>query len=609
MAPSIKFKIPIILRKFFIVFLVILSLSVGFFIRIHQPKTALTNNVVAYYYDRASRLINNGAFSPFDQWGFAPLSYPENIPPLLAYITFLIYRLTRFVSDVSFNAQNFILFFPVLLYIAWAILVLLIFRSFFSEKSSPFIGFLIFVFSPISILLTSFGRYTEEALGLFFFFLCFWLFLKRNEGLRFYIFLNIFLTALVLTWQQFHIFFAAMAIAMIIDAILKANKISKRKVLQGLSLFVIPLILGHFISCYFFKISYSPIQMLKEFWIGIKDFNSEYLLMAMKRRDWAGLSLDNSLKNTGLLFAFLMILGMLRALFDWKKQKYRYIAIFHGTALLLAFKFSKNTAMILPFGIYVAAIGWESLVEQWSPPIYRWARIPLNYIRKFWFFLTNAPEKRKRFFVFFAFLILLGTAIIFSFLILKTRLYQKPIAQTIWVEKPSQLEEKASARSKIIIKNIGGDSLTTSGTTAGIHIELKNAEALNILGRQRGKLIYPSFKKDYRRGNVFWFEVVFKPLLKNEEVSVEFDAKKTEEGQVTILYRSWLPGSCPIELQQEAVKDLVGKFSNLKIGGWRNEKCIIRDPANDEKDYTYCLVEVFAAHKKPQYYRCRMLSI
>jgi len=57
------------------------------------------------------------------------------------------------------------------------------------------------------------------------------------------------------------------------------------------------------------------------------------------------------------------------------------------------------------------------------------------------------------------------------------------------------------------------------------------------------------------------------------------------------------------------IKDLVGKFSNQKIGGWRNESCIVREPANNAADFPYCLVEVFAAHKTPQNYRCRLLKI
>jgi len=34
------------------------------------------------------------------------------------------------------------------------------------------------------------------------------------------------------------------------------------------------------------------------------------------------------------------------------------------------------------------------------------------------------------------------------------------------------------------------------------------------LGEQRGIKVFPVFKEDYRRGNVFWFEMVFKPLKK-----------------------------------------------------------------------------------------------
>jgi len=129
------------------------------------------------------------------------------------------------------------------------------------------------------------------------------------------------------------------------------------------------------------------------------------------------------------------------------------------------------------------------------------------------------------------------------------------------------------------------------------------------LGEQRGIKVFPVFKEDYRRGNVFWFEMVFKPLKKNEQVSIEFEIQQNQGNEFQIFYRGWLPGSCPVELQKEVIKDLVGKFSNQKIGGWRNESCIVREPANNAADFPYCLVEVFAAHKTPQNYRCRLLKI
>jgi len=584
-------------------------LLAGFFIRIYKINPTVNNNVVAYYYDRTNRLIENGSLPPYDRWGFAPLAHPENIPPFLAFFTFFAYKIANFLSGTSLNVQSFILSFPVLLYIIWALLIFIVLKSFSNRTSSTLVSFLILTFAPISIYITSSGRYTEESLGLLLFFLCFWLFLKRNSGLIYYLFLIASLTALVLAWQQFHIFFATMAIAIIVDMVLKASGISKRGVLKDLSLFVIPLILGHFISCYFFKISYSPIQMLKEFWIGIKDFNSGYLISAMRRRDWAPLSFSAALNGTGLFFASLILMGILRSLFEWRIAKYRYVLLFNVAAFFVAFRFSKNLAMLLPFGIYSATIGWESVSDGWSPPLVYWLTSAQNWIGKHWSLFVNLIKKKMKLVITFFLIGFLASGTILLILFSFRKSAELPALQIEFTEKPTLNKDNYKTKAKIVIRNKGGDSLDIPNAIAGIHIELENAEALNIFGRQRDNLVAPKFKSDYRRGNIFWFEVTFNPLKRGEEAIVEFDIQRTGNGEITIFYRGWLPGECPIELQKEAVKDLVGRFSNLLVGGWRHENCIIRNPANTDGAYPYCLVEVFAAHKNPQYYRCQTLKI
>jgi len=588
--------------------LLFVILTVGFLIRTDNPDTTITNNVVAYYYDRTNRLIQDGLLPAFDKWGFAPKVFAENIPPFLSYATFFAYKAVSLIVGEALDVKNFILLFPVLIYLIWAVSIFFVMRSFCRQALDSFLGILIITLAPMSIASTSFGHYTEDTLGLFLFFICFWLFLKRHENLVFYIGLVFSLTALVLTWQQFHIFFIAMGIVLVANLIFSPSPFNRKKLLYDGLLFVLPLILGHFISVNLLGINYSPIQMIKEFWIGLKDFRSNYILTAMKRNNWIPLSTGGALTGTGLFLGLLMILGMIRSACDWRNLKYRSIFLFNAVAIIFAMSFSKNGNILLPFGLYAATIGWESVIEAWQPASWNPLKSPRSFIKKYWLHLLNAIKKNKKTVLCVFAGILLINGIIFFALASRDKSRELPRLQIDWVQKPDSFNNQDLAKAKILIKNNGGDSLLQDGAAAGIHVELENAEASMIVGRQSGTTISPVLKPDYRRGNIFWFEIAFKPLKKNEEVSVEFNIRRTSSSRMTIFYRGWLPDFCPLDFQRETIKKLTGEYSDLSRGGWRDERCLIREPASADKNMPICPIEVFAGYKDPQFYRCNKLE-
>lgn len=149
------------------------------------------------------------------------------------------------------------------------------------------------------------------------------------------------------------------------------------------------------------------------------------------------------------------------------------------------------------------------------------------------------------------------------------------------------------------LENEGPPSSKEKGTFCGLHIEVENARAKNVLAYSA--LTGVKETKVRRQESIRWFEVTYDRLKEGAKGAVRFHIIP-ERLPVRIYYRSWIPVSVPKEEKRDAVIDLKKKFK--AAGGWRHEGYIRRLPRNDDPSAPLCNVRVYAGHKEMQNYRC-----
>ncbi len=343
---------------------IFLIVALGFYWRFgHAEKVAFleTNNIVSYYYDIAARFNADLVWPQEDIWHFAPGRAVENAPPFLAYTTVCLYRLVIiFAPDIVFN--DFVFFFPVLVFLVWAIVGFYLVKRIFGRFRFSLIFLLLLSLAPNSINLTKFGHYTEEALGAFWLFLAFSFFMlwQKKRKKAFLVGSLFFAVLLVLTWQQFHIIFAVYGL--LVALLLFGGKIKEAG--GVLAAVLVSLGAAQIFSIYFLHSAYWPSQMIYESYLGLAGYNSDFLRIAMTRRDWGNLTFIKAINYFGIWGSLAWLVGFARLLPDFKKSgEGVYLLIANLMAATLMFFFVKSVFVFFPFFLITASYGGGKLIE------------------------------------------------------------------------------------------------------------------------------------------------------------------------------------------------------------------------------------------------------
>lgn len=139
----------------------------GMWIRFSNPLNP-TINVNDYYFHRSYCLWQNSALPDADIWNFAPKAMPENIPPLLAYITLPFFAAAAFFLPPNYNTTDMLkaaLYFPPFFFAGWMIISFFFLKRIFSNRGI-ILFLLLMTFIPVSISFFSKNNYDEEILGI-----------------------------------------------------------------------------------------------------------------------------------------------------------------------------------------------------------------------------------------------------------------------------------------------------------------------------------------------------------------------------------------------------------------------------------------------------------
>jgi len=583
-----------------------LILAMGIFwigadLREFGPRLSIGHNTVfSFYFDRSNRLLQEGEFPHVDQWGFAPTLHEENTPPLLAYITVWLYRMFSLFRPSSF--ETFVDIFPILVYGMWFLSAVIIFSDLWDRWTGLAMG-AAFSFLPVSIELTKTGSYFEELVGNWFLFLSIYFLIKvaleqNPKQWRWLIGGVIAITGLVLSWQQFPIFYGAAILAILLSW--KTGYSLERLKRCGLVL-GLPLLLAYLITIGLVGNDYSPLSMLNEFTIGFLKSSEPDLLLAMQRADWADLTLRSFYEYFGWLGIVLMAMGFLGVIFDLKNFMKRTAGIVAAVGLLALLLFVKERFLAMSMSMPLMALGLNTLFVPESILVVLqqyWRRLLFLYNR-IRIILQNIGSPRRVIVIFIS----IGAVGIATFLFFAGRysLPPEPVIRLTGLENPAVIGE--TKKIEVVMENRGGSALRNKYAFAGLHVEIENAHVRNVESSSEGSKNQVIFKDFASSGRFFFFETKFGFLDANERARVTFDITPYAE-PVRIYYRGWIPGPCPKEEQKAVIKELLPGWQRIDKGGWRNENCIRRAPALTESQEPICRVPVFAAHRTLQDFRC-----
>ena len=249
----------------FKVSVLLLFLLLGLYLRVIIPYDTLTANTVAFYYSRAEYLENKGSYIKYDDKTFADYNYKENYPPFPAYIAVPIYKI---IKPFGMDFQKFIAYFPVLIYLLTFFVGFLVMKKLYSQEAGLIFSIILSI-TPVAIRSTTKTYYTEEALGILLIIASmFYISKLKKFDINFFLSI-IFLTALSLTWQVFLLVQFMLGILFIIS--IKNKKLS---MMYGL-LALLPFVVGHILSVYIIGLDYSPIYIVNESLITLRDSNKE----------------------------------------------------------------------------------------------------------------------------------------------------------------------------------------------------------------------------------------------------------------------------------------------------------------------------------------------
>lgn len=552
-----------------------------------------TNNVASYYFDKSQRLANDGVFPKEDIWDFAPTIHEENAPPFLAYFTAALYKPITLVTDADF--YQFAHVFPIFIFGFWLISLFFVFRDFFGVRTA-LAGAALFSFLPVSVSLTTRGIYTQETLGTWLLFLSVYFLIKLTQetavrGNKFFLWGGMLvITMLVLTWQQFVIFYGAAALV-VFYLFLTKHQYFRNIIARWSVVLLVPLIAGEMISQLFIGIDYSPFGMIGEFFFGLLHYNNPDLILAMSRSDWLNLTWGAFYDHFGILGILLGALGLAAVLFDRKNLKKVLIGFFSIVGFGMLMFFEKDRFFALSLLLYLFALGLVTLFEP-QTLIHR-----VKYVAVFCKnYLKNIKFSQKYIIISLALIGIIVLAGVFE------RFYASPPIPNISISNFNG-EVGESERVIVELKNNGGRPITNKNAFGGLHIEVQNALVSDVTAFSSSTKSRVSFKNFASVGNIFFFETKYDYVHSGESGIVSFTITPYAK-PVKIYYRGWLPGRCSLEDQQDALEDLLPEWQDLGRAGWRSENCIQRSPAYTDTKESACRVPVFAAHKELQDFRC-----
>lgn len=539
--------------------LLLLILVIGIYIRTDDISDVMTYNTVTFFYSRARDLHTDNQYPLEDKLNYAPETFKEDYPPLPAYFSVMLYRISDLFLDISF--YNFIMFFPVLMYIILFISGLFIVNNLYNKATGFFFAALLTI-TPATALLTKKGYYTEEALGVLLI-LLFFFFLIKSEKKNKYIYLAITaLTLLSLTWQTF-IF---IQLGLLVYLLIRRKKIKKY-----LLILILPLLLGHVISVNMIGLDYSPIYVLKETYIGYKYDSTEDFSIAFHRGKLKSMDIQRYIKEFSYACTIFLIIGLFACLKNIRKPEYNILLIYSILGLIAIIKYIKFRFLSLTFILILSSIGLSCV---YNFNIFKKLNLG-KYIKKYW-------------------KILIIILVIVSG-ILTVQYLREPKCKIDLVLPEGKLEIGQTYDILLQIENTGKDALCKETSFSGVHIEVENA---SITGKKAYSQTTQArtIEKSYTSNNADWFEAKF-DCLKHDEVGRVTFSIKPYATPVKINYRCWIPQFC----LKPAPKDINSKY---KVA-WRNEECLHRMPSSGDN----CTVKVYAGYSEKQDFNCETIYI
>lgn len=532
--------------------ILLIFLLLGLFLRVNVPYDTLTGVTVAFYFSRADYLEANGKYLKEDSRTLAPYVYKENYPPLPAYIAVPVYKI---VKPFGIDFIKFVAYFPLLIYVVTFFAGFVLVKRLYNHDAGLFFSMLLAV-TPVAVKSTIKTYYTEEALGILFILFSIYYLIKSEKFDSNFFLAVLFLTLLSLTWQVF------LLVDFIIGIVLLLN-LKNKKLLAVYSLSILlPLIIGHIASVYIIGLDYSPIYMIKESLITVKEGNEDYFKIAFDRNDLQTPGIKHFFNEFSYFPSFLILAGFVHLLFNFKEAKSKVLVISGVIACIVFFQSLKFRYFAVAPLIIVGAVGAHSLLN-----------------------LISIKKSQK---------ITLVSVVVFISLIFIWNNVSVPMCD-VNLELPPYIQPDNYYPLTFTVKNVGSDPLCDNFTGkqhafGGIHIEVENATILNVSVYPSDTNMSPKYKVPVRGIN--WFEAKFNCLPAGQNGTVKIWVLPKNE-QVKVNYRCWLPKKncleeAPIGLRQAYRAD------------WRNEECIERFP----KSGKLCDVNVFAGYFEKKDFYC-----
>ncbi len=537
----------------------LLILSAGVYIRTHNLSNIMSDNTVDFYYARARDLQANNQYPLEDRLSYAPEVLKEDYPPFSAYFSVGMYRIIEPFFNISF--YDFIMLFPVLVYIIMLILGFFIMNNLYGRNTGFFFAALLTIM-PAAGFLTRKGNYTEEPLGVLLILLFFFFFIKSEKNKWHAFFAIVTLTTLELTWQIFHL---------VLGGVIACLIIRRKNVKTYLLILILPLLLGHVISVYLIGLDYSPVYMLKEAYIGYKYEHTEDFQIALHRDKHVPMDIQWYIQEYSYLATVFLVLGLFVCFRNLRRVEFGVLLVFSVLGFVAIGKYVKFRFLSLLFILILCSLG-------------------LN-----WFYdldLFTKLDLRKRFRRYWRFL-LAGLVLLLVLLVLWFVWGPKCDVGLVLPE-----EEMVVGRVYDVVldvENVGKGAWCFGQAFSGLHVEVENARVVSRMAYSSVGLA-EVVEKNYTSGGLDWFEVKFGCLRRGGVGRVSFSVVPLVL-PVRVNYRCWIPRFCLRGVPEGILPD----FSVA----WRNERCLYREPSEG----VFCSVPVYAGYQEKQNYYCKTITL
>lgn len=539
---------------------------------------AIDGNLSSYYFGKFNQLMENGRLGPMDIWQWAPGTHPENAPPGLSYAAGALYFLAKpFFPDIL--PIQFANVFPVIVYALFGISAFLLFSLVEKNALAGIVVLSAISFSQIFASHTEYAYFAQETLGALFLFLSIYFLINVRRSKFDFAAAVISITFLVLSWQQFPIFYFVGA-ALIAILFLQKNFGAVKLTAVALAL---PILFSEFIARVVMGIEYSPVGMIKEIALGawlLKSRDPDFLSV-MVNPDWLRAAPSDFFKWYGPLASVLVPLGIAASLVRIKNTRYLSALVFSVFGMALFFQFRKEKifafAMMLPvIAAAVEAISFEPM---------RLAKDAFSKIRR-----TLVYQRRliyaAAFGVFTAvFLILIWPRI-------SSRLWP-PASPAPDVSFQKTENPDGTIDIYVRLTNRGGITYSAPGMlwnlNTGLHLEVENADILEFESKSRlledewyHHHVYPYI----RLGDLQFVETRYKQLKYGEWGDARLKIKPLGP-PVNVYYRGWLTDTpCTEDYVRKSAAGLLPRFDTGL------EKCIIRFPRYGDENYPRCPIDI-----------------